>query len=81
MSPRMKLDLNTSLVSRLTSEESPTDLGFKVTVPNVRDYVFAGSNAAIVDDWVNALFQTKAPNRFAATSIVTGMSFHVRLFV
>lgn len=60
--PRKVLDLNTCTISRLTAEESPKDPGFKVTQPGVRDFVFVGSNAAIVDDWVNAIFQAKAPS-------------------
>jgi hypothetical protein len=45
----------------LTPDESPRDPGFKVTMPGVRDFIFVGTNAAIVDDWVNALFIAKSP--------------------
>lgn len=62
MKPTTLLDLNTCAISRLSPEESPKDPGFKVSQPGVRDYIFVGNNAAVVDDWVNAIFQAKAPS-------------------
>lgn len=55
-SPRRSLDLGTCTIQRLSQEESPKDAGFRVTLPGVRDFVFIGNNAAVVDDWVNTLF-------------------------
>lgn len=52
----------TCTISRLTPDESPKEPGFKITQPSVRDFVFVGNNAAIVDDWMNALFQAKSPS-------------------
>jgi len=65
--PRRALDLSVCSISRLTPEESPKDPGFKVMLPNVREFVFVGSNASIVDDWVNAIFQAKAPSSAIAS--------------
>ncbi|KAI3639182.1 hypothetical protein MIR68_002712 [Amoeboaphelidium protococcarum] len=73
-SPRRSLDLTVCVISRLTPEESPKDPGFKITIPNVRELIFVGTNAAVVDDWINALFQAKAPSQPVAAQSYGGNS-------
>ena len=59
--PRKALDLNACTISRLTPDESRKNPGFKIIMPNIREFVFIGANAPLVDDWINALFQAKTP--------------------
>lgn len=76
--PRRAIDITTCTITRLTRDESSKYPGFKIIVPDVREFLFIGNNPMVIEEWLNALFQVKSPSYGARSFGLTGSASMVQ---
>lgn len=68
--PKRTIDLKNQNI-RLAKGEPPeteNNPGFKITLVGERDFIFIGTNPAVIDDWIKAIAQTISPEKIPANT-------------